>query len=121
MPRNMSFAITKPQIRRRSKTVTRRCGWDELRPGERFWAVEKVRGLKKGERIKRIALLECVSNTRVRLNLIDQADVVREGFPELTPAAFVQMFCRHMKVKPTRTVNRIEFKYVRGSPKAANA
>lgn len=112
MPRNMSFALTTRQVRARTKTVTRRTGWADLKPGDRFWAVEKVRGLKKGEKVKRIALLECVSNRPTRLNTIRNPDVAREGFPEMTWREFVAMFCRAMGVKPDRVVNRIKFKYV---------
>ena len=112
MPRNMSFALTQVQMRCRVKTVTRRDGWDDLRPGDLFYAVEKVRGLKKGEKVKRIALLRCKSNRRVRLDAITYPDVVREGFPEMTRAEFVAMFCRKMGGPLNRKVNRIEFEYV---------
>jgi hypothetical protein len=40
----------------------------------------------------------------------------REGFPDLTPRQFVDLFCQHMKVTPNRVVNRIEFKYVEEVP-----
>jgi hypothetical protein len=106
----MSFALTTDQVRRGTKDVTRRLGWGNLKPGERFWAVVKAMGLKPGEKIQRIILLECVSNKRVRLSSITKQDVVREGFPEMTPANFVAMFCQHMKCKPSEVVNRIEFK-----------
>ena len=41
MPRNMSFMITKEQVRNRTKTVTRRLGWAFLKPGDIVNAVEK--------------------------------------------------------------------------------
>ena len=34
MPRNMSFALTTDQVRKQSKTVTRRMGWRKTKPGE---------------------------------------------------------------------------------------
>lgn len=38
--RNMSFALTTPQILNRSKTVTRRAGWSFLKPGDIVCAVQ---------------------------------------------------------------------------------
>ena len=46
MPRNMSFALTTEQVRRREKTVTRRRGWWFLKPGDIVTAVKKARGLR---------------------------------------------------------------------------
>lgn len=112
MPRNMSFALTTHQILRCTKTVTRRCGWTALKPGDLFWACEKCQGLKKGERIRRLALLRCVSNRKERLNQITGDDIEREGFPTLTHGEFVAMFCREMGGAPTQRVQRIEFEYV---------
>jgi len=114
MPRNMSFFLTTEQIRNRTKTVTRRRGWGHLKPGERFWAIVKGQGLKKGEKVERIALLECVRNRPECLDNILPADVVREGFPDMTPGEFVEMFCRNMGGDRVQIVNRIEFKYVEG-------
>jgi hypothetical protein len=112
MPRNMSFARTADQIRARTKTVTRRTGWRDLKAGELFYAVEKARGLKKGQKIKRLALLRCVSNTRVKLSAITYTDVRREGFPELNRSEFVAMFCRHMRCNPSQSLQRIVFEYL---------
>lgn len=61
MPRNMSFAMTMPQILDETKVVTRRFGWWFLKPGERVWAVKKAMGLKKGEKIERLRQIEIVS------------------------------------------------------------
>ena len=60
--RNMSFSLTTEQIRNRTKDVTRRLGWKNLKPGEHFRAVEKCQGLKKGEHIVKLYELECISN-----------------------------------------------------------
>ena len=111
MPRNMSFALTTHQILRRTKTVTRRLGWKALKPGALFWACEKCQGLKKGERIKRLALLRCVSNREEGLNEITGLDLNREGFPTLTRGEFIKMFCREMGGGPTQRVQRIKFEY----------
>lgn len=112
MPRLMSFFHTQPQIRDRSKTVTRRRGWKNLKPGELFWGIEKGQGLKKGEKVKRLALLLCVSNRSELLGWITPGDVVKEGFPGMTPAEFVAMFCKNMGGKSSQEVQRIEFEYV---------
>lgn len=70
-------------------------------------------GLKKGEKVKKLGgPIRIVSFSRVRLNRISERDVIREGFPALTPHAFVVMFCRHMKCDPMDRITRIEFEYV---------
>ena len=83
MPRNMSFAMTTEQIRNKTKTVTRRFGWDFLKAGDIVNAVEKSMGLQKGEKIKRICQIEIVSIRKESLSSISKDDVTREGFPEL--------------------------------------
>ena len=47
--RNISFMLTKDQVRNRHKTVTRRLGWRRLKPGDVLRGVEKAMGLKAGE------------------------------------------------------------------------
>lgn len=114
MPRAMSFALTKEQIRNRTKTVTRRLGWQSLKPGDLIVAVEKVRGLKKGDKMKKIGLLRCIKNDAVQLNgsSLTAEDVDREGFPGGDPIDFAAMFCRNMKCDRDVMVQRIEFEYV---------
>lgn len=112
MPRNMSFAMTKQQMRDGIKSVTRRFGWKFLQPGQIVWAVEKAMGLQKGEKIKRICAIRIISTRNEPLNAIDQADVIREGFPDWTPQQFINMLVRHHKVDPLKIVNRIEFEIV---------
>jgi hypothetical protein len=113
----MSCFHTQQQVRNRTKTVTRREGWSDLKPGEEFWMVEKAQGLKKGEKIKRIALCRCKSNWPEPLNWMlffayGLKEARLEGFPEMTGAQFVEMFCRHMGGEPDQVVNRIAFEYV---------
>lgn len=110
--RNMSFALTTEQIRNRTKTVTRRLGWWNLRPGDRVQAVVKCQGLKKGEKIQKLAVIEIVSVRAERLWDITDDECEREGFPETEDSEFVGMFCEEMNTVPNVTVNRIEFKYV---------
>ena len=110
--RNMSFALTEAQLLDGSKTVTRRLGWKTLKPGDRFQAVRKAMGLKKGERVEPLAVCEVLSICRERLDAIDQQDCRLEGFPDLSPVLFVDMFCRAMRCTPATIVTRIWFSRV---------
>lgn len=92
--KNMSFALTTRQYRRRTKDVTRRLGWLALKPGQRFMGVVKGMGLRKGEQVQRLHAAEATHIWREELrSLIEfpaygQSEVIREGFPHLTPAAW---------------------------------
>lgn len=112
MPRNMSFSLTTEQVRNRTKTVTRRLGWWFLKPGDVLYAVEKSRGLKKGEKVKRICKIQVISVRKEPLSAIDENDIRNEGFSGWLPSEFIDMFCRHNRCKPETTVNRIDFKYI---------
>lgn len=106
----MSFMLTTDQFLDGSKSVTRRLGWANLKPGDRVMAVRKSQGLKKGESISRLGPIEIVSVKKEPLDAITQEDVEREGFPDLRPSEFVSMFMNHMKCPQWQEVNRIEFK-----------
>ncbi len=115
--RNMSFSKTVKRIKDRSKTVTRRLGWADLKPGDLFCAIEKGQGLKRGEKVQRLAVLRCVSNqaeplTPRQVRRHGPDEVRREGFPGMSVRNFVKFFCREMAVREGRMVNRIEFEYV---------
>lgn len=110
--RNMSFTLTTRQVREQSKTHTRRLGWAFLKSGDVVMAVEKGQGLKKGDRVTRLGRIEIVSIRHERLDRITQEDVAREGFPELTPAAFVDMFARANMCWVGVMVAVIEFRYL---------
>ena len=110
--RNMSFALTTQQVLDRTKRVTRRLGWGNLKVGERVCAVEKGMGLKKGEKINRLCVIECKTNWPEVLHTINKDDVILEGFPDMTPEEFIAMFCCHMGGEPDQIVNRIAFTYV---------
>jgi hypothetical protein len=112
MPRNMSFALTTRQIRNRTKTVTRRNGWRDLKPGEILNAVEKAMGLKKGEKIRRLCRIRVLSVRREPLNAITDEDVIKEGFPDMSAGDFVRMYCGHSRCRANHTVTRIEFEYL---------
>ena len=71
-------------------------------------------GLRPGEKIEKLGEIRVVSVRRERVDDIfnQESDLHREGFPELCPAGFVEMFCREMHCKPDQVITRIEFEYV---------
>ena len=112
--RNMSFFLTTAQVRNRTKTVTRRLGWANLKPGERVQACVKCQGIKKGKKVEKICVIECVSNRRMKLRdgWGDKDETRREGFPKMNPRQFMNMFVEHNNCFFDTTISRIEFKYV---------
>jgi len=114
MPRNMSFALTTDQIRNRTKTVTRRTGWQFLNHGDVLNACVKCMGLKPGEKIERLGRIRVVAVWREALSLIrwEPSGTAREGFPEMSPNEFLAMFCGHMGGHENQIVTRIEFEYL---------
>jgi hypothetical protein len=118
--RNISFMLTVPQIRARTKTVTRRVGWADLKPGTLLQGVVKSQGLKRGEKVEKLAVVRVVSVRREPLfTMLDRTlfygmnECRREGFPNLTPVEFVDMFCQsHRGCTPETVITRIEFEYV---------
>lgn len=116
--RHISFQFTKAQILARTKTVTRRMGWRNLKPGARLQGVEKGMGLKKGEKIVKLAVIEVVSVRREPLiNVRELGETDKEGFPEGSPywwpSEFIRFFCAsHKGCTPETEVTRIEFRYV---------
>lgn len=117
----MSFALTESQLMDGSKTVTRRTGWANLKPGTRLQAVRKAMGLKAGERVHVLCEIEVVSVKRITLADIDRADCIAEGFPHHWPGDFTAMFRKHMGVKTQNEdtwLTRIEFRKVPGTDTA---
>lgn len=111
--------ICKEQTRARTKDVTRRDGWEDVKVGERLQVVEKAMGLKKGEKMVKICVIEVTNTNREKLRCLTddldygRAEVVREGFPQMTPRQFVVMFCQsHPKMNPDKYVTRLAYKYV---------
>lgn len=110
--RNMSFSKTTEQVRNKLKTVTRRYGWWFLKPGDLLCAVEKGMGLKKGEKVKRICVIEIVDTREESLDRITEDECRKEGFPNMKPdelSSLIRSLCPHWY---DDIVNRIEFKYV---------
>lgn len=118
----MSFALTEPQLMDGSKTVTRRTGWANLKPGTRLLAVRKAMGLKAGEKVQPLCEIEVISVKRITLDDIDRADCIAEGFPHYWPDDFTAMFRKHMGVKTQNEdtwLTRIEFRKVPGTEQVA--
>ena len=125
--RRISFALTRDSFLDGSKTVTRRKGWKNLKPGTRLLAVSKCMGLKPGESAEVYGPIEVVSVHREELISIAGHDVdcmpglyagpcniecCREGFENMLGADFVEFFCEAMGGDGSQFVTRIEFKRV---------
>lgn len=121
--RNISFMLTTDQIRSRSKTVTRRAGWNTLVPGQLLRGVEKCMGLKAGEKVKELAVIRVIDVRQEPLQALTDdldygiAECAKEGFGEHEslrwPAQFVEFFCgSHRGCTAQTVVTRIEFEYV---------
>lgn len=134
--RLMSFAATVPQMRARTKTVTRRLGWCTLRPGDRLLACEKT-GVRVEDRVE-LGVIEVVDVRREPIEAIQDHDSIiedaehrirhgiecdeelrnaectAEGFPGLSGCEFIDAFCRINGVigKDVVEVTRIEFRFV---------
>lgn len=114
MARLMSVALTTEQVRRGEKTVTRRAGWQMLRPGDQLTLCPKVRGRRQGEALERIVTVAVVDVRRERFDTITPDDVAAEGFPDMTRTQFVEFFCAsHHGITPCDEVTRIEWSYPR--------
>lgn len=118
MPRNISFALTTAQFKARTKTVTRRMGWLNAKAGQQLCGVEKSQGLKPGEKIVRLGMIGLVDVRREPLRRMTddeaygRAEVIAEGFPDMTPAQFVEFFCAsHKDCTPHSEVTRLEYAY----------
>lgn len=114
MPRNISFALTTQAFIERRKSVTRRFAWWDLEAGAELMVCKKVMGLKKGEKIERLGRIRVISVRTEPLCEITKSDCIKEGFPDLTPAQFIDMICKHNhgRVQPHTLCNRIEFEYL---------
>lgn len=119
--RRISVTLTETQIIAKSKRVTRRTGWQKLQPGSRLQPVRKAMGLRKGE--VQVCIGEPIEITAVQREplrrMLDDPDYGRqecalEGFPDMSPKDFVEMFCKsHKGCTPETLITRVEFDYVR--------
>lgn len=121
--RNMSFALTVPQIMDGTKDVTRRLGWEFLKVGDLLRPVRKCMGLRPGEKLDVLRdPIRVVSIRREPLDMMSTdldygfEEVRREGFadhPEYRwPSTWIAMFCdSHKGCTPKSIITRIEFSY----------
>ena len=111
--RRISFALTPDQILARTKTVTRRFGWDRLKPGDILQPIRKGMGLKKGEKQEFLGCpIRVVAIGKQPLNAITPEDVIAEGFADWSPAEFITFLCTHHRIEPGMILTRIEFRYL---------
>ena len=104
--------MTTQQFIKHEKTVTRRFGWDFLKPGDIVRGVRKGMGLKKGEKVEVIGMIRILSTRKEPLGNIDTDDCIREGFPDMTPEDFVTMLKEKYNCSESSLINRIEFEYI---------
>ena len=122
---NISFALTTRQFRERTKTVTRRLGWKNAKPGQILVACEKCQGLKKDQHPVVMGKIRIISVRREPLDVLTDRnysisysataaaqECIMEGFPEMSPEEFVRMFCEHNGCDEFAWVTRIEFEYL---------
>ena len=110
--RNMSFSLTTAQVRAQMKTFTRRMGWRFAKAGDVVQPIVKGQGLKKGEKVERIGgPIRFTEVWRERLWWITKAEVVREGFPDMTPIDFIELFCKMNRCAHSDEITRIAFEY----------
>lgn len=127
MSRLMSVSHTADAVIARQKTVTRRLGWLFLKPGDTLTLCRKVMGRKAGEPLERLAEVEVIDVSRVRLNQIDLDEIESEGVPariwaasshewaceDCGPLAWAEWFARQMGASSTSIeVTRIEWRYL---------
>jgi len=116
---NISFSLTKRQFRDRTKTVTRRIGWEKLKPGTILQAIEQGQGLKPGQHVRPMGKIRVTAVRREPLSDLlkhwsyGRSEVIKEGFPDMTPEDFVDFFITtHRRTTKRTKVTRIEFEYL---------
>lgn len=112
--RLISCSLTEQQIRDRTKTETRRLGWQHLKAGNLLCFVDKAMGHRNGSRPRRICIVRVSEVWREPLYCINFGGCRREGFPQMQPLDFVEMFRSHMKCQMTDEVTVIRFEYIPG-------
>lgn len=128
MARRMSCSMTVGPVRRREKDVTRRHGasWTTLAAGDRLVLIEKGMGLPKGAHQVVLDTVEVVDVRLEPLSLVDEAECLREGFPEMSPVEFMRFWLAGHGMKQAKKLaddevlacaertfcRRIEWKYI---------
>lgn len=112
---NMAFTMTIEPMYQHLKTCTSRNGWLRAYVGQEVMAIEKGQGIPRGGHVVKIGLIRFLLVRFEPLRrMIDEPEygrwkVVAEGFPLMTPAEFVEMYCRANKCDPERIITHIEF------------
>jgi hypothetical protein len=108
----MSVAFTEQAVVERRKTVTRRKGWLFLKPGDTLTLCRKVMGRKKGEPLVRLAEVQVVRvdrgplcgvagpYTRNEDGSVTYPEMALEGFPDMSPYAFMEVPRRRRVMNP---------------------
>lgn len=112
--KRMKFNVAHAALLRGEKTVTRRIGWGDLEPGTKLEAVREV----KRAGVVEIVVLGIVTVVSVRsepLSSITPEECAREGYPNMRPREFVNLFCRvnarSAFAADRLTVTRVEFTF----------
>lgn len=96
MSRQMSCALTIDAVRARTKTVTRRDPdtWTTLKAGDQVTLVEKGMGLKKGEKVVRVAEVEIVDVRIESLGRLVEVDgeTALEGLGHMSSLDFAEFW-----------------------------
>lgn len=108
--RAISFAKTEAQFLAGLKTVTRRSGWEKLKPGTVLRVVRKSMGLKRGEKQVTLGFIRVLDVRREPLAMLDRDEVAKEGFPDWSPAQFIKFYLDGAD-RPS-LVTRIEFEKI---------
>jgi hypothetical protein len=98
MPRNISFALTTDQVRSRTKTVTRRLGWKDLKPGTLLQPVVKAQGIPKGGKVEKIGGLIRVTGRAPRIAWYQPRRLRARGLPGLAPVRVPRDVCQAQRV-----------------------
>lgn len=121
--RMMSFFLTTPQFRARTKSVTRRLGWRNAKVGDVVMAVVKGQGIPKGGHVEKLGPIRFTRVTWEQIGALlygpparCRSEVRREGFPDLSPEQFVEMFCKHNDCEISDAVTRIAYEYLDAEP-----
>lgn len=119
MSRLMSVAFTEQAVVERRKTVTRRKGWEFLKPGDTLTLCRKVMGRKKGEPLVRLAEVEVLSVSREPLaTILAPGELTAEGFPDLEAdiwsgsREFIERYFEPQGISEGDKVTRIEWRYL---------
>jgi hypothetical protein len=86
-----------------------------LKPGTLLQPVVKAQGIPKGGKVQKIGVpIRVLTVRREPLEMMGwrySHDPIAEGFPQMTNAEFIAMFCEHNDCSPDTEVTRISFEY----------